>query len=404
MSEKRRYVCAFRGRRDDYQVPLALHEAGMLHRFITDFYAGEALQAASRLLPGMRGQAIRGRSKEGLPGRLVSQFPAMAAKEALAGAKAPEVRDRHDVALSLAAAREARRGKADLFLYSAYAADAFQAQYDHNPRKILFQYHPHHGVEQEILAQDARSHFGATFSASDFENVTRAQRVRSDDAWQSADTIICASSFTAQSLVAAGAPAEKLHVASYGIAPQLHEPPPLPRGDDHFRVLFAGSAIQRKGIHHLLQAWEMADLPRGSGLTIVARSHDPQFFDPARLPANCRYLGGVEAQQLQALYAGSALFCMPSLIEGFGQVYLESLSAGLPVLGTANTCLPDLGSEDSGVFTAPPGDAASLARELERLSRLLPGNMEIKERARDLAATLDWESFRNRIASLCEAG
>ena len=32
------YVCAFRGRRDNYQVPLTLAEAGQLDRFITDAY------------------------------------------------------------------------------------------------------------------------------------------------------------------------------------------------------------------------------------------------------------------------------------------------------------------------------------------------------------------------------
>jgi len=33
------YVCAFRGRRDSYQAPLALAEGGLLDQFITDAYA-----------------------------------------------------------------------------------------------------------------------------------------------------------------------------------------------------------------------------------------------------------------------------------------------------------------------------------------------------------------------------
>jgi hypothetical protein len=38
------YICAFRGRRDNYQVPLALAEKGLLKQIITDFYAVNSLQ------------------------------------------------------------------------------------------------------------------------------------------------------------------------------------------------------------------------------------------------------------------------------------------------------------------------------------------------------------------------
>ena len=62
---------------------------------------------------------------------------------------------------------------------------------------------------------------------------------------------------------------------------------------------------------------------------------------------------------------------MPSLIEGFGQVYLEALSFGLPVLGTRNTCLPDLGDEGDGIFCVDPGNIEELTSTLERLSELL---------------------------------
>ncbi len=377
MAANNKFVCAFRGRRDDYQVPLALQDAGLLDTFITDFYTGSGLATASRILPTRLREQVQARRKDGLPSDCVRQYPAMALKEALAKSDpvmAVRIRDEHDVQLSLAAAQQAERGGANLLLYSAYAADAFQAEYTHKPAKILFQYHPHFELEREILEADARSRAGASPEGPDFENVTRSHRHRSDNAWQFADRIICASSFTASSLVRAGASPEKIAIASYGIttgSPQTSEAA-ASGGEGGFRVLFVGSAIQRKGIHHLLKAWELADLPTGSQLVVVARSHDRDYFDPARLPAGCLFHDGVDQTQLAALYASSTLFCMPSLIEGFGQVYLESLAAGLPVLGTPNSCLPDLGAEEDGVFMAPAGGAAALARELERLARKVP--------------------------------
>jgi glycosyltransferase involved in cell wall biosynthesis len=88
---------------------------------------------------------------------------------------------------------------------------------------------------------------------------------------------------------------------------------------------------------------------------------------------------------------------MPSLVEGFGQVYLEALSHGCPVLGTPNTCLPDLGSEGEGVFMTPAGDVDALSASLERVCQRLEGNAGIRQAARELAGRYSWERFRSQI-------
>jgi hypothetical protein len=44
-----KFVCAFRGRRDAYQVPLALAEGDLLEAFITDAYATPLATIAARL-------------------------------------------------------------------------------------------------------------------------------------------------------------------------------------------------------------------------------------------------------------------------------------------------------------------------------------------------------------------
>jgi glycosyltransferase involved in cell wall biosynthesis len=106
---------------------------------------------------------------------------------------------------------------------------------------------------------------------------------------------------------------------------------------------------------------------------------------------------GASQERLDALYAASSLFIMPSLVEGFGQVYLEALAQGCPVLGTANTCLPDLGGERDGIHMVAPGDVEGLAAALERLARTLPGDAAARDAARACAARFTWPSFRNGI-------
>jgi alpha-1,3-rhamnosyl/mannosyltransferase len=90
---------------------------------------------------------------------------------------------------------------------------------------------------------------------------------------------------------------------------------------------------------------------------------------------------------------------MPSLVEGFGQVYLEALAEGCPVLGTSNTGLPDIGGEAVNIIEA--GDVDQLTARLEKLSRELTGNTQIREAAQRSAAEFSWLRFRqNLIAAL----
>ena len=48
-----KFVCAFRGRRDSYQVPLGLAEAELLDQFITDAYALPWVDAISGIAPAV---------------------------------------------------------------------------------------------------------------------------------------------------------------------------------------------------------------------------------------------------------------------------------------------------------------------------------------------------------------
>jgi glycosyltransferase involved in cell wall biosynthesis len=88
---------------------------------------------------------------------------------------------------------------------------------------------------------------------------------------------------------------------------------------------------------------------------------------------------------------------MPSLVEGFGQVYLEALAEGCPVLGTQNTALPDLASEAVNIVAA--GDIDQLTARLESLSRELRENTSIRAAARSCAAEFTWSRFRQKLIS-----
>ncbi len=398
------YVCAFRGRRDSYQVPLALAERGRLARFVTEAYFTPGLRSIAAALPRRLRRAAESRWQEGLPDRAIHCLWATAAAERLlrTAAVAPAaIYELLDGRFGLAAAKAADRTAANMLLYSPYAWAAFSRDYNHSPRKLLFQYHPHIQLEERILSSDAAA-FPDIFPAAEsrLENVVAAKsplRQMADASWSVADLNICASSFTAQSLHEAGASPKSIRVTPYGV----DLPPELMATAiaGPFHALFVGTGTQRKGLHHLLLAWSRAKLPSDSRLTVVARVVDPRLEGLISTTRGTELLRGVSAPQLQGLYRSASLFVMPSLVEGFGQVYLEALSHGLPVLGTTNTCLPDIGGEDQGVFTTPPGDVERLADTLRAAQDFVRSD-RLRSRARDCAAAQTWAKFRDGIGAL----
>jgi len=391
-----KYVCAFRGRRDYYQAPLALAEAELLDSFITDVYAGGTVRALSKGLPARLRERVLLRRRSGIPEtRVRCLWKSTIFERANFRLGKPEslIFARYDAEYSKVAAAHARKNRSNLFLYSPYAWEAFTAPYRHTPHKVLFQFHPHPDLESRILNEDKKRFpfVRESYTEESGQRLNDQLRQRNRDAWKHADLVFCASSFTRRSLLEAGAPEAKCRVVPYGIeVPNITIAAP-----ETFSALFVGAGSQRKGLHHLLLAWKQARLPKHSRLTLVCRTIDSGILELAKTTPNVELVRGLSHTALVQQFRKSSLFVMPSLIEGFGQVYLEALAEGCPVLGTRNTGLPDIGGE--AVNTIEAGDIDRLTALLESLSRELPGNTRIRELAQRSAATFSWSRFRQKL-------
>lgn len=394
------YVTAFAGRRDNYEVAAALAEGGRLDAFVTDVFFGQAeLAIAGMWSPAMRARLAL-RADPRIPIERVRQRRAVAALAAFRrqrGVPLDRVWKTVGDALGSAASREASRLGSDLLIYSSSGQEAFSPGLGQDgKRRVLFQLHPHWQMEREVMLRDReqalRDGYAYTQTLYDAVDVSEWHR-HEDDAWRKADHILCASSCTKRSLVHAGANAQEITVIPYGI----DLPGELPdQRDEHFHALFVGQGNFRKGLHHLLTAWRRADLPKSARLTVVARKVEPELRAMLRTVEGVDYLAGVSADRLNQLYSTASIFVMPSLMEGFGLVYLEALSYGLPVIGTANTGVPDLGDRTDGAITVPVGDSDSLAAELEMFARRNRDD-PIHERARQLAMRYSWKKFRTGV-------
>jgi glycosyltransferase involved in cell wall biosynthesis len=384
--ERSGFVCAINGSRDGYQVPAALHQAGLLRRFVTDYYAPEA---PAGWLPGM----MKRRRSPLLPHALTSNSPGCFVAQhsaARLGLPMNRIWPHTDAMLGRRALRLAEQLGAHLYGYAGYLPD--RSRVPAGMRMIDFEFHPHPGLTMELLAADAARYPEVAWSFARERHQAGLERVT--EGWRQADAVVCASRMTARSLEHAGCEPGKITVVPYGLDPAGIPTERDRAGPAHF--LFVGQGLQRKGLHHLLRAWKSVD-PAQARLTLVCYTIDPGIAELAKLPG-VELLGRQERGALDALIRTADVFIMPSLVEGFGLSYLEALAAGCHVVGTANTGLPDLPLSDRSRTLVPVGDITAIAAAIEALIvRRGGGGLDPAGIAAE-AAGWRWEQFRAGIA------
>jgi glycosyltransferase involved in cell wall biosynthesis len=392
------WVVVHAGARDHYEIPRAFEERDALTAFVTDWYSR---LDRWRLLPSKWQSWLTHRYSSGLTSDRVIDSKCLAfafevgrrLKLSWAGHK------NSNGMLGRRAAEIATHTRSNLLSTSYYAADAFR-RYRGPGRRVLFQVHPSPLYLRQLYAGFMSR--GGLFEGlkAESEMTASAEEIqRWEDEVRLADRVIVASEFTRGSVVDGKSARTPTFVAPYGVDSQVFSPAGTRKSGEPLRVLFVGSKVARKGLHLLLQAWR--DLrPRSATLRIAgAGGSDLQIL---------REFGGIgtwlprlSKAELVREYQKADLFVLPSLAEGFGHVYLESLSCGTPVIGTENSALPDLLRAGDCGFMVRAGDGESLAQRLESvLSR--PGVLdEMRPEARRVAALHSWARFRSAVYRAC---
>ncbi len=406
-NELHKAVLVHGGARDSYQMALALSEAGLLESLVTDLFwptdLGWAKRVESRLSPGLREMVLR-RSATGLPFDEVKQC-ALVGLRGLLLEKLPRVpfsmrrksNRAADASLGRAAGRMARDTGAGLVSYSYFGYDAMR-EYGH--AAMLFQVHPHPATVRRILLEELEAHpdcedsltqeWELALPEEDYRHLCEEPKMASH--------LLAASSFTRNSLIENGTPSEDITVVPYGVDLARFSPGSSRSGsrEPKLQILFVGRINQRKGIKYLLEALRIVNTDEVR-LTVCGRVVDDlSLFRPFGDRVQVR--PSVSGEELIAAYRSADLFVFPSVAEGFGQVLLESLACGLPILSTTHTAAPDLIEDGAEGFIVEPRRPELLA---ERIVWALEHRDELaamRVRARARAELFTWSRFRARSA------
>lgn len=218
--------------------------------------------------------------------------------------------------------------------------------------------------------------------------------------------VVVTSSMTARDLEAAfGVPRSRLTVALPGTDPAQVSA----CNGDPAHIVCVASLIPRKGHEILVSALaRISDLPWRA---TIAGSPDlspqtaaalRQQIDGLELSDRIRLTG--DCRDARALMATADIFALASRFEGYGMVFAEALSQGLPIVACQAGAIPDVVPASAGLLV-PVDDIDAFAGALRALIVDKPLHARMAAAARQAGAELpDWtrtaETISNTLAAL----
>jgi glycosyltransferase involved in cell wall biosynthesis len=228
----------------------------------------------------------------------------------------------------------------------------------------------------------------------------RRRRERQLTVYAKAAGVFAMSHWFARTLVElTGLPEKKVHVLHPGrsaVATRSDSAPLPVREGPRRRLLMVGQLFLQKGGQQVLGALEILRRDVDPDITLTVAG-PPQWPLPGEIPAGVEYLGRRPREEIGPLYDSHDLFVMPSRLDGFGIVFTEALSRGMPCIGRDAFAMPEI--IEPGVTGAliTGDDPADLAAVIA--GALADDSLYAKCRAKapEIAAHFTWERAGRQV-------
>ena len=228
------------------------------------------------------------------------------------------------------------------------------------------------------------------------------ERERFLEEYELATLVVVLSEKAAESFRAANFPDEKLFYLPRGVDVERFKPGSEPDGRKRppiFRAIFSGALIERKGVHHLLEAWHRLNL-RDAELWLLGSVHDEAKPHLKKFgKENVRVLGF--KRDLENYLDQGSVYVFPSRLEGSAKTIYEAAACGLPMITTREA--GDVVRDGVEGIIVQPGDVDAIAAAIEHLYRHPEIVASMSAAARQRAVeNFTWDHYRTRLLGAYE--
>lgn len=162
--------------------------------------------------------------------------------------------------------------------------------------------------------------------------------------------------------------------------------------DTDFVVLFMGSGFERKGVKYLIEAAESLSAP--VTVMIVGKGNVKGEYRQNII------LCGPQKDNYK-YYAAADVFVFPTMYEPFGNVHLEALASGLPVITTKNSGAAEIIKDGvQGFVIGQPEDTETITEKIKLLFIDREKLQSMSRAARLLAEGFTFERHISKIKAL----
>jgi glycosyltransferase involved in cell wall biosynthesis len=376
----------------------ALYRTRRLARYVTAPAPRGLVGGIARALPRHSRTKFEGRKVPEMPGATVTQLvvPELVQKVAVGTHLLGQDRANwlHGELFDLSASRFARDGDAFHFVSSIGLRSARRAK-SAGATIVCDERAEDQEVQHAALIPEY-SALGLPFEPPGGSLL--AENVRAEH--ELADYVFVGSDYSKETYVARGRDPGTIFVCPYGFEPMIFAAGGRTT-DRPFTVAFAGQLTPRKGVHHLVAAWQNLGL-RDARLVLLGP------VDPVLAPIverwrtsmpNVEIAGGVPKIDLPRYYAKADVFALPSVADSQPLACLEAMACGLPAVVTTAMGSREVVRDGVDGYVLQPGRTDVLEETLQRMYDDRDRTATMGESARARSAEYTWERYEQRFAA-----
>jgi phosphatidylinositol alpha 1,6-mannosyltransferase len=166
--------------------------------------------------------------------------------------------------------------------------------------------------------------------------------------------------------------------------------------DHELAVMFLGRLVLEKGLDVFAETVDLLVQRKVPHRPLVIGDGPARNWFEQHMPTGI-FVGQLVGSDLARAVASSDVFLNPSVTEAFGNVTLEAMACGLPVVAAAATGATNLVRDGETGMLVEPGDVEGFAEALETYARKPDLRRQHGEAGLEYARTQDWDEINGAV-------